>query len=47
MASSFEDPFTEEDIETAIECLCDLEYRPALIAATSIALKNIVNKYGD
>jgi hypothetical protein len=47
MASSFEDSFTEEDIDTAIESMCELEYRPALIAATSIALKNIVKKYGD
>ena len=47
MASLFEDPFTEEDINTAIESMCDLEYRPVLIAATSIALKNIINKYGN
>ena len=47
MASSFEDPFTEEDINIAIESMCELDYRPALVAATSIALKNIVNKYGD
>jgi hypothetical protein len=47
MASSFEDPFTEEDINIAIESMCELDYRPVLVAATSIALKNIVNKYGD
>jgi hypothetical protein len=43
MASSFEEPMNKDEINSAIEFMCEENYSPTLIAATSIALKNISN----
>jgi len=42
MASSFEEPMNQDDIESVIEFMCDEKYNSALIAATSVALRNIL-----
>ena len=42
MASSFEEPMNQDDIESVIEFMCEEKYNSALIAATSVALRNIL-----
>ena len=42
MASSFEEPMNQDDIESVIELMCEEKYNSALIAATSVALRNIL-----
>ena len=42
MASSFEEPMNQDDIESVIEFMCEEKYKSALIAATSVALRNIL-----
>ena len=42
MASSFEEPMNQADIESVIEFMCEEKYNSALIAATSVALRNIL-----
>jgi|TARA_Y100000401_G_scaffold47310_1_gene36467 hypothetical protein len=42
MASSFEEPMSQNDIESVIEFMCEEKYNSALIAATSVALRNIL-----
>ena len=42
MASSFEEPMNQDDIESVFEFMCEEKYNSALIAATSVALRNIL-----
>ena len=42
MASSFEEPMSQNDIESVIEFMCEEKYNSALIAATSVALRNFL-----
>jgi len=42
MASSFEEPMNQNDIESVIEFMYEEKYNSALIAATSVALRNIL-----
>tara|TARA_A100001391_G_scaffold125167_1_gene85347 strand:+ start:190 stop:462 length:273 start_codon:yes stop_codon:yes gene_type:complete len=42
MASSFEEPMNQDDIESVIEFMYEEKYNSALIAATSVALRNIL-----
>ena len=42
MASSFEEPMNQDDIESVSEFMCEEKYNSALIAATSVALRNIL-----
>tara|TARA_R100001163_G_scaffold47822_1_gene35949 strand:+ start:239 stop:523 length:285 start_codon:yes stop_codon:yes gene_type:complete len=47
MASSFEEPLVEDDIQPIIDYLYEEGYRPAHIAATSVSLKHMVRQYGE